>query len=309
MLSRRPLRALLPAVVLLLAGAQPAAAGLALSTTVTPQTVRSPAKIAYGLKMVNDGDAQERFSVALVSPTYRAPFGEALAESNAIRQLGNAVIDGPATLLGGFTHVAGLLPVCSSVGAGGHGYGLESVSFDVGVPPRSTSTLRATYEAGLALWPDLDLRLRFVLGARLTTGRPGTLAAARKVLSPQPAIAGRVAMHLTFSTSPASGLASFDGRRPIARGTPVAIAGRANPALPGERIELRWARVDGAGKVLRRGRAARPRIGAGGRFRARWTPPGPGSYELWARYDSHRRDVVSDDTCPRLLRVKHASTG
>lgn len=304
MRATRPLRFLVPAIGLLLAGGQPAAAALTLTTTVAPATVTSPAKIVYGLVMVNDGDAQERFSLALVAPTYHAPFGIALPESNAIDQIANAVIDGPATRLGGVTHVAGLLAPCSSVGAGGHGYGLEGVSFDVGVPPRSTSTLRATYEAGLPLWPDLDLRLRFVLGTRLTTGRAGTLRVARKVLSPQPAIAGRVAMHLTFRTSPASGLASFDGRPPIARGTPVVVAGRANPALPGERVELLWARVDGRSKVLARGSAGRPRIAAGGAFDARWTPPGPGSYELWARYRSRRPGVVSDDTCPRLVRVK-----
>jgi len=272
--------------------------------SVAPEAVSAPATLVYSLTMVNDGDAEERFSVALVSPTYKpARPGEALPESNAIRALGTPAVEGPGSLLGGFTRVAGLLPACSSTGAGGHGYGLERVSFDVGLPPRSSSTLRTSYEAGQPLWADLDLRLRFLLRRQLTTGKQGTLTRDVKVLSPQPSITGRVAVHLTFATTPASGLASFGGRRPVALGKTIAIAGRAVPAIEGERVELRWARVGGHSNVLARGRAARPRVGPGGRFRARWTPPRTGSYELWARYTSTRRDLISDDTCPRLLRI------
>jgi hypothetical protein len=254
--------------------------------------------------MVNGGDAEERFAVALVSPTYHpARVGDAIAESNAIRQLGEPAIEGGARVLGGYTHVAGLLPACSAAGAGGHGYGLDGVSFDVGLPARSTSTVRTTYEAGLPFWPDLDLRLRFVLRRQLTTGKMGTLSRGQKVLAPQPAITGPVAVHTTFKTTPASSLSSFIGRPPIARGRAIAIAGRTNPPIPGQRVELRWARIGTRSNVLERGRAARPRAGANGTFRARWTPPRTGSYELWARYRSQRRDLRSDDTCPRLLRV------
>jgi hypothetical protein len=254
--------------------------------------------------MVNDGGAEERFSVALVSPTYHATrAADGITESNAIRQLGDPAIEGSARLLGDYVHVAGLLAACSASGAGGHGYGLEGVSFDVGLPARSTSTLRATYTAGLPFWPDLDLRLRFVLRPRLTTGKMGTLSREVKVLAPQPAITGRVAVHVTFRTEPASSLSSFGGRRPVTRGTAVSIAGRANPPIPGQRVELRWARIGSRSNVLDRGRAARPRVGSDGTFRARWTPPRIGSYELWARYSSQGPGLVSDDTCPRLLRV------
>jgi hypothetical protein len=293
------------ACLALVAAAQAAAAAVVVRAAVAPSTVSSPATLVYTLELVNDGDVAERFSVALVSPRFqpRRP-GEAIAESNAIRALGDPSVEGAGSILGGFTRVAGLLPACSATGAGGHGYGIDGVSFDVGLPPRSTSTLRAAYEAGLPFWPDLDLRLRFVLGARLTTGKPGTLPGDRKVLSPQPAISGRVAVHLTFTTTPATGLASFDGRRPIARGKAISIAGRAVPAIAGERVELRWARVGSRSNVLARGRAARVRVGSDGTFRGRWTPPRPGTYELWARHASTRPELVSDDTCPRLLRVK-----
>ncbi len=256
--------------------ARPAAGAVAFSASVSPQTVRSPARIVYALTMTNDGEAQERFSVALVSPVYRpARTGDAIVESNAVRQAADPAIEGSATILGGFTRVAGLLAACSAAGAGGHGYGLGGTSFDVGLPPRSTSTLRVEYQAGLAFWPDLDLRLRFLIGSRLTTGKAGTLAGDRKLLTPQPAIAGRVAVHLTFRTTPASGLASFMGKPPIARGKAVAVSGRANPAIPGQRVELRYARIGSRSDVLERGRAARPRVAKDGTFRARWTPKRP----------------------------------
>lgn len=282
-----------------------ASAAVTLRPSVTPSAISSPATLVYSLTMVNDGDAEERFSVSLVSPTYRpARAGQALPESNAVRPLGDPAVEGPGSVLGGFTRVAGLLAACSAAGAGGHGYGIDGISFDVGLPPRSTSTLNAAYEAGLPLWQDLDLRMRFALGRRLTTGKRGTLPADRKVLSPQPAITGRVAVHLTFATTPASGLASFDGRRPVALGKAITIAGRAVPAIEGERVELRWARIGTRSNVLARGRAARLRVGSGGSFRGRWTPPRTGRYELWARYASTRPGLVSDDTCPRLLRVR-----
>lgn len=294
-----------PLACLSLAVAAPAAtAAVALRASVSPAAVSFPATLVYSLTMVNDGDAEERFSIALISPTYHARPGQALPESNAIRALGDPSVQGAGSLLGGFTRVAGLLPACSATGAGGHGYGIDGVSFDVGLPPRSTSTLSAAYEARLPFWADLDLRMRFAVGARLTTGKRGTLPADRKVLSPQPSITGRLAVHLTFATTPASGLASFDGRRPVAVGRAIAIVGRAVPAIAGERVELRWARVDARSNVLARGRAAQPRVAAGGTFRARWTPPRPGSYELWARYRATRPDLVSDDTCPRLVRVR-----
>ena len=145
------------------------------------------------------------------------------------------------------------------------------MSFDVGLPARSTSTLRAAYEAGLPFWQDLDLRLRFVLRTRLTTGKPGTLPADRKVLTPQPAITGPVAVHLTFATTPASGLASFAGRRPIALGTTISIAGRAVPAIAGERVELRWARI---GSPLERPGARSRRPPARGLERRRFAGAG-----------------------------------
>ena len=101
--------------------------------------------------------------------------------------------------------------------------------------------------------------MRFTIGARLTSGKPGTLPADRKVLSPQPVITGRVAVHLTFATTPATGLASFDGAGRSRFSKAIAIAGRAVPAIAGERVELRWARVGGRSNVLR---AAAPPVRA-----------------------------------------------
>jgi hypothetical protein len=304
--SRRSLPPIALAGAWLAVAAPPAAAAVAFSASVAPARVSSPAALEYALTMVNDGAAEERFSVALVAPTYHpARAGDAIAESNSVRQAGDPRIEGSARFLGGFTRVAGLIPACSSTGAGGHGYGIDGVSFDVGLPARSTSILRASYEAGLPFWPDLDLRLRFVLRPRLTTGQAGTLARELKVLTPQPAISGRVAVHMTLRTTPASGLGGFAAHPAIARGKAVAIGGTAKPAIAGQRIELRWARIaSSSGRIVARGSAGRPKVTSSGTFRARWTPPQAGDYELWARYVSQRSDLRSDDTCPRKLRVR-----
>jgi hypothetical protein len=298
--------ALAPALTgLVLALAPPSAAGdVAFRASVTPTAVSSPARLTYSLTMVNDGGTEERFSVALVSPTYHAtPARTGASESGSVHRTGMPEIEGPARVLGGYVYVAGLLPSCSVAGVGDHGYGLDGMSFDVGLPARSTSVLRIAYEAGLPFWPDLDLRLRFLLGPQLTTGEAGTLATRRKVVTPQPAIIGNVAVHLTFSTSPATGVGGYDAHPPLELGKRLAIVGDTKPVIAGQRVELRYARVGTRANVLERGRVARPKVDARGRFRARWTPKRPGSYELWARYVSRQRGLLSDDTCPRLVRV------
>ena len=302
----RPGTVLAPALagLVLALAAQPAAGDVVFRASVTPTTVSSPAKLTYGLTMVNRGDAEERFSVALISPTYHpSPSRLGASESGSVNRTGMPEIEGPARVLGGYVYVAGLLASCSVAGEGDHGYGLDGMSFDVGLPARSTSVLRVAYEAGLPFWPDLDLRLRFLLGPQLTTGAAGTLETRRKVLTPQPAITGNVAVHLTFATSPATGVSGYDAHPPLALGEHLAIVGAAKPAIVGQRVELRYARIGTQANVLERGRAARPKVDARGRFRARWTPKRPGSYELWARYVSQQRGLLSDDTCPRLVRV------
>jgi hypothetical protein len=100
----RPGTVLAPAlaVLLLALGPQPAAGDVAFRASVTPTAVSSPAKLTYGLTMVNDGNAEERFSVALVSPTYHAtPARAGAAESGSVHRTGMPEIEGPARVLGG----------------------------------------------------------------------------------------------------------------------------------------------------------------------------------------------------------------
>src|SRR5436190_16180427 len=153
----RSRRLLVPAAACCaLAIAAPASLGaVVLRTSVSPSTVSFPANLVYSLTMINDGDAQERFAIGLIAPTYRpARTGEAIVESNAIRALGDPAVTGAGSMVGGFTRVSGLLSQCSIAGAGGHGYGLSGVSLDVALPAHSKSTLTAAYEAGLPFWQD-----------------------------------------------------------------------------------------------------------------------------------------------------------
>jgi hypothetical protein len=305
---RRWVPALAGALALLGATATVAEGAAAFRASVAPAVVSAPARIEYALTMVNDGDGDERFSVFVVPPVYglsRPTATDGFGEGASIRPVGLPRIEGPGTIASErIASVTVPKTRCSVSGAGGHGYQGRFRSFDVTLPSRTTSTLRATYATDLPLWRDLDLRLRFELGTELTTGARGTLPRARVLVSPQPAIAGRVAVHLTLRTTPLSGSRSFAAARPIARGRRVEVAGRADPPIPGERVQLRFARIGRSGRVAELGRAGRAGVDAKGAFRASWLPPRRGDYELWARYDSRLPDIVSDDTCPRLLRIR-----
>lgn len=197
------------------------------------------------------------------------------------------------------------LASCSATGVGDHGGGLTSESFGIDLPPHSTSTVHAPFRTNAPLWPDLDLRLRFAIHTKLLTGLLGTLTSPRTIVSPQPHVIGPVGVHMTFRTRPRSGVGGFAAIPSVAPGRRITIAGRTNPAIPGQRVELRYARiVRASGHIADRGRIARPRVRLKGRFRAHWVPPHSGRYELWAVYKRQRAGLVSDDTCPRRLYVR-----
>jgi hypothetical protein len=300
---------LLPAALIglgLAVSPHPALGAVTFTSSVTPDSVKADRNLEYRLTMVNDGELSERFGVRLEPPSYHPKHAEdGIGEGESVVPLDLPTIEGPATVIDGlFSRSVADLASCSATGAGNHGDGFHTIGFAIDLPPHSTSTLHAPFRTSDPLWPDLDLRLRFAIGTTLLTGLPGTLTSPRTIISPQPQVAGPVGVHITFRTRPRSGRGGFGEIPSIPSGRRITIAGHTNPAIPGQRVDLRYARISTSGRITERGRAARPRVRAKGRFRAHWVPPHSGRYELWAVYKRQRAGLVSDDTCPRLLRVR-----
>jgi len=293
--------AALPALALLLC-ASPARAAVSFTASVSPTTIRTPAKLEYRLKMVNHGAREERFSVTISPPQYRpSRSGYGRAELASVDQLGEPTIDPPAryatNLVQTFHADTGSCSgAYTGVGVGDHGYELVSYELDVALPPRATARVRARYATAQPLWQDLDLRLRFEIGTKLVSGARGTLQHARVVHSPSPRIAGRRAAHIMFRTVPS-------GKAAIRRGTPLRIDGFMVPAIPGQHVEFRYRRIGDHGGVTKPAPAVVAVVGALGAFSTTWMAPRPGLYELWGQYRHASPGLFSDDTCVEAFRV------
>ena len=75
------------------------------------------------------------------------------------------------------------------------------------------------------------------------------------------------------------------------------VFGRTRPAIPSQRVSVRFARIGDQG-VLQRGEIASVRVRRSGRFFASGVADRPGDNEIWAAYTSQRKGLLSDDTCP-----------
>ena len=298
------LLAALPALAVLL-WAVPARAAVSFTASVSPTTIRSPAKLEYRLKMVNHGDREERFSVTLGQPLYgpsRPGYGR--TELASVDRRGRPRIDPPATYATDLVQtfdadIASCGGAGAGLGVGDHGYGVTSYELDVALPAHSTSRVRARYATAQPLWQDLDLRLRFYIGTKLVTGARGTLKNTRVVRSPSPRVAGRRAAHIMFRTVPSR-------RAAVRRGTPLRIDGFMVPAMPGQHVDFRYRRIGDRGAVTKPTPAAVAYVGALGAFSTTWLPPRPGVYELWAQYEHASPGLHSDDTCVQGFRVGQA---
>lgn len=278
-----------------------AAARLTLEASVRPGVVRHPTTLTYSLKVTSTSPTEERFSVHLASPSYRFQKGGPTG-GHSIKLVGGPDIVGPAEVIDdAAADSTGTLVPCSSVGAGAHGYAPEGFSFDLSVPPGTTSTVVTRYRAGVIPWLDLDYRLGFQLSNRLITGGRGTLERTQTIRSPQPRVAGRVGVHIRFWTTPRSAPSTYVSPPRIRLGRRLWVRGRTTPAIPGQHIALKYARLNRQGRVAGRGTVGRVRVGKRGRFRLGWRPSRPGRYELWATYTSQRRGLRSDETCPRAF--------
>ncbi len=285
----------LPALALLLC-ATPTRAAVSFTASVSPSAIRSPAKLEHRLKMVNHTDTEQRFSVTISQPTYgpsRPGYGH--AEMASVTERGTPTIDPPATSA---THLVRTFIAdtasCSSTGVGDHGYQMTSYQLGVALPPRTTSRVRARYMTSRPLWQDLDLRLRFEIGPKLASGAPGTPKRSRIVRSPSPRVTGRRAAHIMFRTMPS-------GTVVIRPGTRVGINGLMVPAIAGQRIDFRYARISASGRVSKTAPAAVAYVRAFGAFRTTGNPPNP------ATTSCGRDTPTTAPACSPTTRVRRCS--
>jgi hypothetical protein len=296
------------AAAMLAAQAPAQSGGLSLSGTLyTPTRVNaSTHHILYYLQMHSAG-AEELFSVKLTPPPFATVGG--LDEGRSINGPTAIALQGPGTL-GQLVQSPSVITPCSSRLSAVHGYATGTASVDILLPPNSGTTLAVRYNTGRrAPWVDSDFRLTFTIEDRLVGTYPAGSPFASTPTAPSgltlttsgPTVAAPTGAHILLSTAPLGASGSASRAVVIAKGQPVAIAGRLLPALSGRMIVVQLARGSGALQTL-----TTVRTDSRGGFSAQpWRPGAAGSYQLWASYPAQPGGLVADTTsCPIRFRVR-----
>lgn len=213
---------------------------------------------------------------------------------------GDPEVDGdPAFALSSIANA--LLAACSPDQSPNAGYSDFLATYAVTLDAGASAQMRLTYRTGAFVpWPGASLRLRVEADNTPVAagGRRGTLSRDLALMSPRPRMTlARRGVHLDFTTSPFTGRPSLRTAR-LALGRAIAVRGTTAPMLHGQGIELRVRREREPSVT-----AMTARTDAGGRFRFRYVPQARGFHQLWVRYRSQRRSLVSGEACARALRV------
>jgi hypothetical protein len=300
------------AAVLLATCSSPASAVAITGTKVGPSTVDATTKqVIYYLELTS-GPTNERFSVQLTPPQF-ATQGKRDEGQSVDGPLQYAFV-GPGTV-GQSASDPSFGALCSSRERAFHGYAAGKTSVDVAIPANSATTLAIRYATGRrAPWIDSDYRLKFAFASALV----GDYAADSPLFGGPTAITGtptftetasipvkaagktKIGAHLLLSETPKATYGDGKAARKIGRRSKVRVSGQLLPKLSGKRVQLQWAKPGGA---LRTAATAKTR--SGGRFSATITPPGRGTYELWASYPSQGGPLAADSTsCPLRYSVR-----
>lgn len=175
----------------------------------------------------------------------------------------------------------------------GHGTHTSSVGVDLQLPAGADSTL--VVPAGIvadAPWPGMTYRLEVARLAPERTALP----------TPEATIGGRTGVPMSIDTQPAStDQVCQDASPPHPLGTTVAITGRADPGIAGDRVEIL---VGGPRAAAPPGVLGTAVVAADGSFSFDgWRPDEPGEYAVGARYLSQRGDRADDFAEPRMLTI------
>lgn len=310
----RALPLLLPAAVALLAAAAPSASALTITgTKVGPAAVDQRTKqVIYYLEL-STGPVDERFSVRLTPPQFATA---------GTRDEGQSV-DGPLQyafvgpgVVGQSASDPSFGALCSSRERAFHGYAAGTTVVDVAIPANSATTLAIRYAVGRrAPWVDTDFKLKFAFQGSLVgeyvEGSPlfggatsvegsGGITETASIPVVASGAGSKTGAHLLLTESPKGTYGDGRAAKKISRRTKVRVKGQLLPKLGGKRVQLQWAKPGG---VLRT--AATVRTTSAGRFSAVLTPPGRGTYELWAAYPTQAGPLVADTTsCPLRYAVR-----
>lgn len=271
-------------------------ASVRLSTSVVPAKLTFPRQrtLTYRLTMTT-GSQEERLAVGL----NRIPFANAIGRK----------LEGPARYRPNANSVHGDPALYPRECPRHHLDIVPSFPADViDLPPRSTSILVAKYRLAAAPWPHTDLRMHYGFGADSSfssdPSAPLTFTSP-DLFSPRPVLAGARGVHITLATRPGGYKTNAFPRVPLPHinlGRSVAVRGRTDPAVAGDRIVIRATRWPNGPHPFTIGR---PLVDAHGRFSMRWRPRHRRTYGIYAIYRSQHPTLSDDSTpCNQPIRVR-----
>jgi hypothetical protein len=267
-------------------------------TEVEPSSFAFPGltTLTYRLKMTTDLSA-ERFSVRVV-PSVFAEGGTPIA----INHLSDVSFTGPGQV--GMVRTEEALLVC----ARNRAYGPKSLTFDVSLPPLSTTVLSARFESGrVAPFADTDYRVRFTASPTMVSGEAGTLDREETFFTPAPRRTGKTGVRIQLRSTPAafdSRDLSTQNRGKLRRGQRVVFRGTTYPVLRNHRIVLQYRQFGARTRAQRMRNLPAVKTDNRGRFRATWRPRVAGGYHFWA-LSAPTPQLVADRTgCPLIYRVR-----
>lgn len=294
--------AFVAAVLLVAALAGPGVADAAdprFRATVSPDQVvfGETQELTYRVEVVT-GSEPERFEVQASAPfAFLGPAGG--GEGALLVPTGSSArLEGPGVMRVGPSSHGDIFPCSRSDLRGRHGLLSYFQTFELDLPPESTSTL--VFIAPLARdapWPGE----RYALDLRAANGfqEEGTLGGPAAIPVAAPAPVGRTGVRLALTTDPPSGgSACADPPRHDKR--PIMISGRSDPPLAGQQVELRYVPPGERASVP----LASVPVRDDGTFEyANWRPRASGVYELAAVYRAQRPERADDFSVPRVFEV------
>jgi hypothetical protein len=266
-----------------------AEAALTIKVAGAPSTVRfgTTQRVVYTATLTA-GAQDELFRLGFRTPRFDGVPGS--VEGSPISFADQTLEVSGATLLGPASMQEGVTACAPDVGP--HGTDLTQRAWDVRVAAGQTATATLPFEIqrAWAPWPDTSYGIT-VFADQKTLG-PSTLTAPIVVHADGPRIVGRHGVRIRLASTPRSGILTVHSPVVGVR-RPITVRGSTSPVLRDERLRVT------VGHPGHRKRSIAVRTDRAGRFVLRGLRLGhAGTWEIGARYISHRASLASDYACP-----------